>query len=187
MHPPRGMRSFALSSVIFSLLTLALAASRPECFASGPACLQPQVSECRDALLKMRYTDPGFITTFGRHVQLKRNSIEVPRIWNSYPKNCAVKLDVVAEQVSDSFRLQTLTTQGEEVIRTCVTHGTGCGGIVNVGPKMVMQLTVGFYAAVQHSRLQDLEELIRNVSVSGQPHGVTLNDSHHPGNETAES
>ena len=129
-------------------LKLILAASRPECFPTSPACLRPQVSECREALMLMRHTDPGFVTLFGRHLPWKRHTIDVPRIWQSSPRNCVVKLDVIAPEATDSFRLQYLTAQGEEVISACITGGTKCGGIINVGPKMVMQLQLGYYSAI---------------------------------------
>lgn len=134
-----------------SALMRVLAASRPECFPTSPACLRPQVSECREALMHMRQTDPGFVTMFGRHIPWKRHTIDVPRVWQSVPRNCAVKLDVVAPDATDSFRLQYLTAQGEEVISACITGGTKCGGIINVGPKKVMQLQIGYYSAIAPS------------------------------------
>ena len=142
------MKSFGLLFVICYVVTAILAASRPECFPISPACLQPHVDECRDALLKMRYTDPGYVTTFGRHLVWRRNTIDVPRVWHSHPKNCVVKLDVIAAGVTDSFRLQHLTTQGEQIIASCIQGGNKCGGIINVGPKRVMQLSVGYYSTI---------------------------------------
>ena len=127
---------------------LILAASQPECFPTSPACLRPQVVECREALMLMRHTDPGFVTTFGRRLPWKRHAIDVPRIWQSIPRNCAVKLDVIAPEATDSFRLQYLTSQGEEIIGACIIGGTQCGGFINVGPKMVMQLQIGYYSAI---------------------------------------
>ena len=126
---------------------LILAASRPECFPVSPACLRPQVVECREALMLMRHTDPGFVTAFGRKVW-KRHTIDVPRIWQSVPRNCAIKLDVIAPEATDSFRLQYLTASGEEVIGACILGGNKCGGSIKVGPKMVMQLQIGYYSAI---------------------------------------
>lgn len=145
------MKITSLPFILISLLNLAWAASLPECFPISPACLRPQVHECRNAIMKMRLTDPGYVTIFGRHVQHRSNTIEVPRIWQSYPTNCAVKLDVVLEEATDSFRLQTLTRQGEELIANCIVGGNHCGGAINVGPKRVMQLRVGYYAAIAPS------------------------------------
>ena len=101
--------------------------------------------------MKMRHTDPGYPTSFGRHLPWKRYSIDVPRVWQSTPRNCAVKLDVVTPEATDKFRLQYLTTQGEELISACIIGGTGCGGIMNVGPKKVMHLQVGYYSAIAPS------------------------------------
>lgn len=163
----------ALSLVFLFFTTAVHAASRPECFPAGPACLRPQVSECRDALLKMRYTDPGFVTHFGRHLVWKRNTIDVPRIWHSYPENCNVKLDAVTDHATDQFRLQTLTTQGEAILSACITGGTHCGGIINVGPKRVMQLSVGYYSSISMTPVN--EESTANISLSRGP--GALNDS----------
>lgn len=138
----------SLSMFLYTASAAILRDSRPECFPESPACLRPQVNECRDALLKMRYTDPGYVTIFGRHLQWRRHTIDVPRIWHSFPNNCVVKLDAVLEDATDSFRLRTLTLQGEEVITACIIQGHHCGGIINVGPKKVMQLSVGHYSAV---------------------------------------
>ena len=134
-----------LSCFAFKLI---LATSRPECFPTGPACLRPQVSECREALMHMRHTDPGFVTVFGRRIPWKKNSMDVPRIWQSMPRNCAVKLDVIEPEATDSFRLRYLAMQGEEIIDACIIGGTKCGGIINVGPRMVMQLQIGYYSAI---------------------------------------
>ena len=145
------MKITSLPFFFCSLLSFAWADSRPECFSPSPACLRPQVHECRDAIMKMRQTDPGYVTFFGRHLQHRRNTIEVPRVWHSNPKNCAVKLDVVLPLATDSFRLQTLTRQGEEIITACITQGNHCGGAMNVGPNKVMQLQVGYYGAIAPS------------------------------------
>ena len=142
------MHMISLLAITCSALKLILAASRPECFPTSPACLRPQVNECREALIHMRLTDPGFVTMFGRHIPWKRHTIDVPRVWQSVPRNCAVKLDVIAPDATDSFRLRYLTTQGEQIISACITGGTKCGGIMNVGPKMVMQLQIGYYSAI---------------------------------------
>ena len=145
------MKIISLPFIFFSLLSVAWAASRPECFPVSPACLRPQVHECRDAIMKMRHTDPGYVTIFGRHPPHRRNTIDVPRVWHSDPRNCAVKLDVVLPAATDSFRLQTLTLQGEEIIAACIIGGNHCGGAMNVGPNKVMQLQVGYYAAIAPS------------------------------------
>ena len=137
----------SLSILLCTVSAAILRDSRPECFAESPACLRPQVDQCRDALLKMRYTDPGYVTKFGRHLHWRGYTIDVPRIWHSSPKNCVVKLDAVLEDATDSFRLKSLELQGEEVITACIIQGRHCGGIINVGPKKVMQLAIGHYSA----------------------------------------
>ena len=158
---------------------LVLAASHPECFPTTPACLRPQVSECRDALMLMRHTDPGFVTVFGRNIPWKRHTIDVPRIWQSMPRNCAVKLDVIAPEATDSFRLRYLTVQGEEIIGACITGGTKCGGTLNVGPKMVMQLQIGYYSAIAPSHRTT--GLPANVSltrpVAALNHSLSIDDN----------
>lgn len=169
------MKTIAFSFFLFSFIPGVPAASRPECFPTGPACLRPQVGECRDALLKMRYTDPGYVTTFGRHLVWKRNTIDVPRVWHSFPKNCEVKLDAVTDSATDEFRLQALTTQGEAIISACITGGTHCGGIINVGPKRVMQLMIGHYSAIKLVSLDG--EHPTNVSLSRPPAAFALNNS----------
>ena len=169
------MNTFVFSLVLFSFIAAIPAASIPECFPTGPACLRPQVVECRDALLKMRYTDPGYVTHFGRDLVWRRNTIDVPRIWHSFPQNCNVKLDVVTAKATDEFRLQTLTTQGEAIISACITRGTHCGGIINVGPKRVMQLSVGYYSAISLTPLNG--EQPANISLSRRPAALAPNNS----------
>ena len=168
------MKILSLSIFLCTASAAFLRASRPECFPNGPACLRPQVSECRDALTKLRHTDPGFVTTFGRHLQWRRNTIDVPRTWQSFPKNCVVKLDTVTEDATDSFRLRALTLQGEEVITACIIQGHHCGGIINVGPKKVMQLSIGHYSAVRPN-LRRLR--LANSSVVGEEGAVAWNRS----------
>lgn len=160
---------------LFPWITAVLGASRPECFPLSPACLRPQTPECRAALMMMRHTDPGYVTFFGRHIQYRRNTIDVPRVWQSFPKNCVVKLDVIIPGATDSFRLQHLTVQGEEIIAACITGGTHCGGIINVGPKMVMQLQVGYYAAIAPGYLT--RPSAANISITDQPGPVAMNHS----------
>jgi len=146
-----------LPFLTFSLfLSLALSTSLypnavpvPSCFASGPACLRPRLDECRDAISKMRYTDPGYITSFGRDVEHSPRAIDLPYIWHSGPvKNCVVKLDVTSPDARDTLRLQTLTKPAEEILARCVTRGSMCGGKVLVGNLRVLELTVGYYTAV---------------------------------------
>ena len=169
--------------LLFSFITAVGAASHPECFAPGPACLRPQLSECRDALLKMRYTDPGYVTTFGRHLEWRRDSIDVPRVWQSFPRNCVVKLDTVTEMATDQFRLRTLTVPGQEVIAACITGGSHCGGAINVGPKKVMHLSIGHYSTT--SSEQVIGGRPSNISLSRRPAAVALDNSPESDNDSA--
>ena len=166
------MKILILSIFLYTASAAILKDSRPECFAESPACLRPGVDECRDALTKMRHTDPGFVTLFGRHLAWRRNTIDVPRAWQSFPKNCVVKLNTVSEDATDSFRLKALTLQGEEVITACIIQGRHCGGIINVGPKKVMLLSIGHYSAVV-SNLRGLG--LANSSVADEESAVARN------------
>ena len=171
-----AMKILSLSILLCTASAALLRDSRPECFPNGPACLRPQVNECRDALTKLRHTDPGYVTTFGRHLAWRRHTIDVPRTWQSYPKNCVVKLDTVTVDATDSFRLRALTRQGEEVVTACIIQGYHCGGVINVGPKKLMQLSIGHYSAVgPHLRGVRLA----NSSVVGEEGAVARN--HSPG------
>ena len=110
--------------------------------------------------------------------------MDVPRVWQSFPRNCAVKLDTVLPEATDSFRLQTLTRQGEEIIASCIIQGHHCGGIINVGPKRVMQLSVGYYASIP-SNLRGQEPA--NISLVGQDGVVAQNRSLDQDDDTATS
>lgn len=148
---------------LFVFLSLALSTSLhtnavtvPSCFASGPACLRPRLGECRDAISKMRYTDPGHIIELGRDVADTSRSIRLPRIWHSGPiKNCVVKLDVQSPEARDTLRLETLRKPAEEILARCVKQGSMCGGKMLVGNLRVLELTVGYYSAVTREGLID--------------------------------
>ncbi len=151
------------------------AANLPSCFPSGPACLRPRLDECRDAISKMRYTDPGHVTVLGRDVAHSPRSIPLPYIWHSGPiKNCVVKLDVTGPEARDTLRLQTLTKPAEEILAVCVTGGSMCGGTMLVGKLRVLELTVGYYSAV---RLEGLIEAARfNQTRERRPAGLRWGD-----------
>jgi hypothetical protein len=147
------------------------ATTLPSCFPSGPACLRPRLDECRDAISKMRYTDPGHVTILGRDVAHSPRSIPLPYIWHSGPiKNCVVKLDVTGPEARDTLRLQTLTEPAEEILAVCVTGGSMCGGRMLVGKLRVLELTVGYYSAV---KLEGLIEAAR-FSQTGERRPVGL-------------
>lgn len=148
MHLPFLTLSLLLSLALSTSLHLN-AIPVPSCFASSPACLRPRLDECRDAISKMRYTDPGHTTELGRDVADTSRSIRLPRIWHSGPiKNCVVKLDVKSPEARDTLRLQTLTRPAEGILARCVMQGPMCGGKVLVGNMRVLELTVGYYSAV---------------------------------------
>ena len=125
--------------------------------------------------MEMRYTDPGYQTVLGRHVDYIPHSINLPRKWASEPRNCVVKLDVTSPEAREGLRLRTLTTPAEEIIEACITGGTKCGGKIIVGKLKVLELTVGYYSAVG---LEGLIEAARfNATRDGHPTVLRLDGS----------
>lgn len=133
----------------------------PACFTTRPHCIRPRVQECRDATFLMRLADPGYPIILGRAniVESATRAFVVPRRWVSVPYNCVVKLDVVDPKATDELRLQTLTTPAERIIKYCVIGSTQCGGSMLVGPKRELELTLGYYSAVEME-----SELLRSAS-----------------------
>ena len=123
----------------------------PACFTTRPHCIRPRVEECRDAVFLMRLADPGYPIILGRRdiVESHTRAFEVPRRWLSLPYNCVVKLDVIDPKATDELRLQSLTSPAEKIIRSCIIGSTQCGGSMLVGPKRELELTLGYYSAVE--------------------------------------
>lgn len=65
-----------------------LASIEPTCFPTRPYCIRPQVNECRDAIVFMAGSDPGFPFIFGRAdvVKQEARAYGVPRKWDSIPE-----------------------------------------------------------------------------------------------------
>ncbi|KAI4227736.1 MAG: hypothetical protein LQ349_006660 [Xanthoria aureola] len=128
-----------------------VASLEPTCFPTRPYCIRPQVNECRDAIVLMAGSDPGYPLILGRTDAIKHESraYDVPRKWASIPPNCVVKIDVRDPQTTVETTLKIQASWAEVVVKKCIIKGTGCGGAILTGATKYLELTVGYYTAVE--------------------------------------
>ncbi|KAL8910192.1 MAG: hypothetical protein Q9171_004490 [Xanthocarpia ochracea] len=136
---------------------------RPTCFPTRPYCIRPRVEECRDAIYLMGTTGPDYPVIFGRDdaiIDMPR-AYGLPRKWASLPDNCVVKIDVYDPQATDEATMKMLAASAELIVRWCILEGTGCGGTIMTGRTKALELTLGYYTAV------DLEALLMRTRPNG--------------------
>lgn len=122
----------------------------PKCFPTRPYCIRPRAEECRDAIVVMHGTDPGYPLIFGRSEIIKEapHTYAVPHLWSSLPVNCIVKLDVTDPRATEEATLRSLAAMAEVVVRRCIVGGTGCGGSVSIGKGGSLNLMVAYYTVM---------------------------------------
>ena len=98
----------------------------------------------------MGATGPKYPVIFGRDeaiIDIPRG-YGVPRKWASMPDNCVVKVDVRDPQATDEATMKLLAASAELVVRWCILEGPGCGGSMLTGRTRRLELTLGYYTAV---------------------------------------
>ncbi|KAL8919902.1 MAG: hypothetical protein Q9172_004750 [Xanthocarpia lactea] len=104
---------------------------RPTCFPSRPYC-------------------PEHPVIYGREDAIKDmpRAYGLPRKWGAMPDNCVVKIDVNDPQATEEATMKMLAASAELVVRRCIQEGTGCGGTILTGRTKALELTLGYYTAV---------------------------------------
>lgn len=64
-------------------------------------------------------------------------------------QNCVVKIDVRDPRHTEETTLKALAIWAEVVVKKCIIKGTGCGGTILTGMTKALEVTVGYYTAVE--------------------------------------
>jgi len=130
-----------LPTTILTILLSLLPTIHAKITCLRPHPLHPPIispADCTNAITLLRIGDKTHAPMhFSRHHD---TGFALPHRWHS--GSCVVAMDMQSEDDEDDFPIEDVALAAEAIVTQCVLGGTGYGGLVLVGPRKVVDVSV---------------------------------------------
>lgn len=130
-----------LITTILTILLSFLPTTHARITCLPPHPLHPPImfpTDCANAIALLRIGDKSHAPMhFSRQPDAR---FYVPHHW--FSRSCTVAIDMLHEYDEDVFAMEEVARAAEAIVSACVLAGTGYGGLVLVGPRKMVDVSV---------------------------------------------